>query len=402
MLFNTYAFLGFFLVVFSLYCVLSHQWQNRMLLAASFIFYGGWDYRFVFLMIFSASIDYVAALKIAGSTDQVVRKRWLIVGIVTNLLILGFFKYFNFFLSSGVALLEQLGLHGDPWTLSIVLPLGISFYTFQAISYVTDVYRKELEPIRSYRDYLLFVAFFPHLVAGPIQLAKILTAQVIKPRQMTWQGWQEGALLFLIGLFKKVVVADNLAAIVDKAFLAPEQQSSLTLLIGVYAFAFQIYADFSGYSDMARGIAKAMGFELMINFEHPYLSTSIADFWRRWHISLSTWLRDYIYIPLGGNRLGAWNTYRNLFLTMLIGGLWHGASWTFVLWGALHGVFLSVEKLQGVLRARLRAAIQPIPLAPPVPVGAPLAHLDEGHRRLPGRRPSSLHSQSIHSPRTRS
>jgi D-alanyl-lipoteichoic acid acyltransferase DltB (MBOAT superfamily) len=368
MLFNTVPFFFFFLLVFSLYCCLGHKWQNRMLLVASFVFYGWWDYRFVVLMIASASVDYVAALRVHAATAPAIRKRWLLGSVLTNLVILGFFKYYNFFVSSATDLLGRFGFHADPWTLSIILPLGISFYTFQAISYIVDVYRRELEPVRSYRDYLLFVAFFPHLVAGPIQLAKILTAQVVKPRHMTWQGWSEGSLLFLIGMFKKVVVADNLAPMVDLSFSNPSANSALTLLIGLYAFAFQIYADFSGYSDMARGLAKFMGFELMVNFEQPYFSSSITEFWRRWHISLSTWLRDYLYIPLGGNRLGTWNTYRNLFLTMLIGGFWHGASWNFVIWGGLHGVYLSVDKfLKRFARNREQAAE-----GPAVAIPAPL------------------------------
>ena len=351
MLFNSFTFFLFFAIVFTLYGALSHRWQNRMLLLASLVFYGWWDYlhatggRFLFLMLLTASIDYFTGAQLAKTTDAKVRKRWLWVSLASNFGILGYFKYCNFFLENVRAGLLALGLDPGPWALEITLPVGISFYTFQSLSYTIDIYRHELKPARNIFDFLLFVTFFPQLVAGPIERASHLLPQVEEPRRMTWAGWGQGATLILIGLFKKVAVADLLAPLAEKTFAAPESCSWRALLFGLYCFSFQIYADFSGYSDIARGVARMLGFELMENFNHPYFSASITEFWRRWHISLSTWLRDYLYIPLGGNRLGTWRTYLNLFATMLLGGLWHGASWAYVIWGALHGVFLAVHKL---------------------------------------------------------
>ncbi|MGC3966862.1 MAG: MBOAT family O-acyltransferase [Pirellulales bacterium] len=239
-----------------------------------------------------------------------------------------------------------------------MLPLGISFYTFQAVSYTVDVYRRELPPIRNYLDYMLFVTFFPQLVAGPIERAQNLIPQILEPRRMTWERWCEGSTLFLIGLFKKLAVADAVAPIADKVFDNVGSCSSSELLLGLYCFALQIYADFSGYSDMARGLARFLGFDLMVNFNQPYFSANITEFWRRWHISLSTWLRDYVYIPLGGNRHGRFATYRNLMATMLLGGFWHGASWNFVIWGGLHGLYLAVDKM---LREIWQAASANVP-----------------------------------------
>ncbi|GMV82550.1 MAG: O-acyltransferase [Planctomycetota bacterium] len=344
MLFNSFTFWIFFSVLFSLYGVLSHRAQNLLLLVGSYLFYGWWDWRFLSLMVFSSVVDYAMGLKIADSPDSPHRKKWLWISMVVNLGLLGFFKYFNFFVDSTVGMLGALGFEAHRPTLEIVLPVGISFYTFQTMSYTIDVYRGSLKPARNFWDFALFVSFFPQLVAGPIERASNLLPQVEQPRRMTWEGWCEGAALIVIGLFKKVAVADTLAPMAELAFHAPERCSGATLLWGLYAFSIQIYADFSGYSDMARGLARMMGFNLMENFQQPYFSASITEFWRRWHISLSTWLRDYLYIPLGGNRGGPAMGYRNLMLTMTLGGLWHGASWAFVVWGVLHGLYLAVHK----------------------------------------------------------
>ncbi len=344
MLFNSTTFWFFFAIVFSTYAVLSRRWQNGLLLVASYVFYGWWDYRFLVLMLASTVFDYVVGLKLATNSFPTARRRWITASLVGNLGLLGCFKYFNFFLDSTRSVLELMGFHADLWTLSIILPAGISFYTFQSLSYTIDIYRGHIQPARNFWDFALSVSFFPHLVAGPIQRADSLLRQIERPRSMTWDGWCEGSALVLIGLFKKMAIADMLAPLVERTFSRPEQCSSLILLFGVYCFAVQIYADFSGYTDIARGVARFMGFELMINFNQPYFAADITDFWRRWHISLSTWLRDYLYISLGGNRHGTLRTYRNLMLTMVLGGLWHGAAWTFVVWGALHGLYLAAHK----------------------------------------------------------
>jgi len=366
MLFSTYEFWVFFAIVFPLYFALSFRAQNFMLLAASYIFYSYWGsqgfdaaghpvanlhpwndpwrYRFAALMFLTASFDWYAGRRIEGAASTRAKKTWLILSLGSNLAVLGFFKYCNFFIKNTEALLHALGVQAPEIVLQVTLPVAISFYTFQSMAYTIDVYRGELKATARLSDFMLFVAYFPHLVAGPINRPKSLLSQCERPRRMTWDGWRQGALLILIGLFKKVVVADGLAPLADKAFSAPERASSLTLILGLYCYSVQIYTDFSGYSDIARGLAKLMGFELMENFNQPYFAASITEFWRRWHISLSTWLRDYLYIPLGGNRKGALRTYFNLFLTMLLGGLWHGANWTYVAWGGLHGIYLAVHK----------------------------------------------------------
>jgi alginate O-acetyltransferase complex protein AlgI len=345
MLFNSLEFLVFFAFVFTLYCAFSHAWQNRLLLVASYFFYACWDYRFCSLMLLTTVADYFISHRVAASADERLRKRWLLCSIVLNLGILGFFKYFNFFTESAHALLANFGIDVARPTLEIVLPVGISFYTFQEMSYVIDVYRKRIAPASSLPEFALFVSFFPQLVAGPIERSGNLLRQVQQPRRLKWDACCEGTALIVIGLFKKIAVADVLAGFAQQSFANPSSCSAGMLLFGLYCFSFQIYADFSGYTDIARGVAKLLGFELMENFNQPYFAASITEFWHRWHISLSTWLRDYLYIPLGGNRFGTFNTYRNLFLTMLLGGLWHGAAWTFVIWGALHGIFLAIHKM---------------------------------------------------------
>jgi D-alanyl-lipoteichoic acid acyltransferase DltB (MBOAT superfamily) len=354
MLFSTFHFWIFFLCVFGVYGSLSHRWQNRFLLVASYFFYAWWDqayawwhpfhYRFAALMFCTSALDYFVGTKIAAASDQARKRRWLMLSLIADLSVLGFFKYCNFFADSVQTGLSALGLHVPQWQLQIILPVGISFYTFQSMAYTIDMYRGKVKPARSLLDYLLFISYFPHLVAGPINRPQSLLSQCEQPRRMTWDGWREGAALIVIGLFKKIAIADTLAPLADQAFSTPDHCTRSTLWIGLYAFTFQIYADFSGYTDIARGLARLMGFELMRNFDQPYFAANVTEFWRRWHISLSSWLRDYLYIPLGGSRHGAAKTYRNLFLTMFLGGLWHGASWTFALWGMLHGIYLAVHR----------------------------------------------------------
>ena len=344
MLFNSLTFFIFFAVVYLLYLGLPHRGQNRLLLAASCLFYGAWDWRFLFLLLFSATLDFFLAQAVARSASPRTRRGWVAASVVLNLALLGFFKYFNFFADNLAALLQLLGFQASPHALRIVLPVGLSFYTFQSMSYIIDVYRGVLPPAKSWPEYALFVAFFPQLVAGPISRATSLLPQVQRPRVISDYGVSHGAYLILWGLFQKVVIADNICRLADTVFAQPPAEA-LTTLLGVYAFAIQIYCDFAGYSNIARGLAMLLGFQLMLNFRNPYFAADPSDFWRRWHISLSTWLRDYLYIPLGGNRGGPGRTQRNLMLTMLLGGLWHGAAWTYVAWGAFHGLLLIGHRL---------------------------------------------------------
>lgn len=319
------------------------EWRNAFLLAASYVFYAAWDYRFLSLLVFSTLVDFAVGLALARRTEPQVRRRWLLVSLVSNLGLLGVFKYFDFFAHSFAALLGSLGFEAEPYLLELVLPVGISFYTFQTLSYTIDVYRGRIGAERSLLNFAAFVAFFPQLVAGPIERAADLLPQFRRTRLVTAHRFESGAFLIGTGLFKKVVIADNVSSVADASF-ALEQPDALQVVVGVYAFAVQIYCDFSGYTDIARGSARWLGFELSRNFNLPYFATSPSDFWRRWHISLSSWLRDYLYIPLGGNRRGPRRTSLNLMATMLLGGLWHGAAWTFVLWGALHGLLLGVYR----------------------------------------------------------
>jgi D-alanyl-lipoteichoic acid acyltransferase DltB (MBOAT superfamily) len=345
MLFNSWTFLPFLGVVLALYHLLPHRAQNVMLLAASCVFYGAWDWRFLILLTASTSVDYAVGLMLDAAASPARRKLLVAASCAVNLGILGFFKYFNFFIDNARALVAATGADPGPWHLELVLPVGISFYTFHAMSYAVDIYRGKLAPVRNYLDYMLFVLYFPQLVAGPIARAAALIPQVTHPRRTTFDQVVSGLWLTLWGFFKKLVVADNLGRVADGVFNALEPPGGFLCLLGVYAFAFQIYGDFSGYTDIARGLGKLMGFELALNFQLPYAATDPRDFWSRWHISLSTWLRDYLYIPLGGNRGGTAATCRNLLLTMLLGGLWHGAAWNFVLWGAYHGLLLVGHRL---------------------------------------------------------
>ena len=342
MLFNSLEFVVFALVFYNFYLHLG-RWrvaQNGWLLAGSYVFYGWWDWRFLSLLLFSTVLDFYLGRKMLRCDDARRRKRLLWASLAGNLGVLGFFKYFNFFVGSAVDAANAVGVTLDPITLGIVLPVGISFYTFQTLSYSIDVYRGEVRPADSLLDFAVYVAFFPQLVAGPIERARTFLPQVQRPRSIDAGQLEAGVFLICWGFFKKVVIADNVAVIANAVFGDHHSYQGFDLLLGALAFTVQIYCDFSAYSDIARGLAKLMGFDLMVNFKLPYLSRSPSEFWRRWHVSLSTWLRDYLYIPLGGNRGGAGMMYRNLCITMLLGGLWHGAAWNFVFWGIFHGAIL--------------------------------------------------------------
>ncbi|MEO0370470.1 MAG: MBOAT family protein [Pseudomonadota bacterium] len=343
MLFTELVFWAFFAVVAVLYVVLPHRAQNRMLLVASYVFYGAWDWRFLSLILLSTAVDYVVGLRMHTAPQGVQRRRLLGISLAVNLGMLGVFKYFGFFVESFQSLLGTVGYVADPFVLSIVLPVGISFYTFQTLSYTIDIYRRDMAPTRDFFDFALFVAFFPQLVAGPIERARTLLPNITQPRQLSWDNLRRGAVLCLFGLIKKVVIADGIAPSVDAVYASPDP-ARLDVILATWLFAIQIYCDFSGYTDIARGVAKMLGFGLMRNFAQPYFATNPQEFWRRWHISLSTWLRDYLYVSLGGNRGGAGRTYRNLMLTMTLGGLWHGAAWNFILWGLYQGGALALHR----------------------------------------------------------
>ncbi len=345
MLFNSFTFVVFFAITYGLYVVLKPRAQNIMLLAASYVFYGWWDARFLGLILISTLLDYFCSLRIHAEKDQKKRRFFLLFSICSNLGILFFFKYFGFFAESLADALGLFGISPDFRLLHIVLPVGISFYTFQTMSYTIDVYGKKMLPARDFLDFALFVSFFPQLVAGPIERASSLLPQIQNRRTLNYKQIRQGCWLILLGYYKKVVLADNLAIFVNQIYNSPDEAHGLAIPAATLAFAFQIYGDFSGYSDIARGISKLMGIELMQNFRRPYFAVNPSDFWQRWHISLSTWLRDYLYIPLGGNRGSALRTYVNLSITMLLGGLWHGAAWNFVVWGAFHGLILVVYRI---------------------------------------------------------
>jgi alginate O-acetyltransferase complex protein AlgI len=343
MLFTQIEF--FFLLAAAFAAILlvkNHRAQKALLLVASYYFYAYWDWRFAGLLLACTAVNYWLSGLMEGSSPAR-RKLLVTIALVYSLGILGLFKYFNFFVDSFRAM---AGIAPDAGsTLDLILPAGISFYTFQTLSYTIDVYRRDLRQCARFSDFALFVAFFPQLVAGPIVRASEFLPQLETPRTLSWERAYDGFRQFTLGLFKKVFIADRLAAFIDPGFENAASLSGPTLWLVVIAYAVQIYCDFSGYSDMAIGIARAMGYDFTRNFDHPYLATSIQDFWRRWHISLSTWLRDYLYVPLGGNRRGRFRTYLNLFLTMVLGGLWHGANWTFVIWGAWHGIALALDRL---------------------------------------------------------
>ena len=340
MVFNSLHFAWFFVVVYALYRLLPHRGQNWLLLVASYYFYAAWDYRFVALLGASTLVDYSCGILLGSLINQRRRRlvMWLSIGF--NLALLGFFKYFNFFADNLHALFGTFGWQLDVITLRVLLPIGISFYTFVTMSYVIDVYRREIQPTRNLVDFAVFVAYFPHLVAGPILRATALLPQIQRPRAVSARQVRDGLWLIAWGFFQKIVVADNLAPIASRVFAPDAHATGIDVLLGTYAFAFQIFGDFAGYSNIARGTSKLMGIELIENFRFPYLVLTPQAFWRHWHISLSTWLRDYLYKPLGGSRGSAWATRRNLLVTMLLGGLWHGAAWTFLLWGLYQAVLL--------------------------------------------------------------
>src|SRR5229473_3120426 len=342
MLFDSPAYFIFLLPVVLIYWRLNRRQQNVFLLLASYFFYGWWDWRFLALMIGSTTMDFLIAQRITPSRTDSNRKKWLIFSLVLNFGILGIFKYFDFFTGSFSSALETLGIHHIPLPLiRVILPPGISFYTFQEVAYIVDVYKGRLEPAKSFLDYGLFISLFPHLIAGPIQRPGHLLPQVQKDRTFDADRFFDGLMLIFSGLVRKCVVADNCA------------------LLANAAFAWQVYGDFSGYSDIARGSAQLLGFHFMVNFRQPYLAHRLQEFWRRWHISLSTWLRDYLYIPLGGSTGGKWKTSLNLLTTMILAGLWHGANWTFVVFGAIHGVGLCVERLLSPSKAEFAGPASP-------------------------------------------
>ncbi|WP_282030969.1 MBOAT family O-acyltransferase [Winogradskyella eximia] len=346
MLFNSLEYLIFLPVVFIIYWLLknSYKKQNILLLISSYIFYGWWDYRFLSLIIFSSFLDYFVGQKIEDAIGDKNKKHWLLVSLFSNLGLLGIFKYYNFFADSFASTMSNIGWEVNDLTLNIILPVGISFYTFQTLSYSIDIYRNQIKASRDIVGFFTFVSLFPQLVAGPIERASNLIPQIERKRNLNITLIKTGIFQIFIGLFRKVAIADNLGIYVDSVYSNYEIHNSSTLLVATIFYAFQIYFDFSGYSDIAIGSAKLFGFKFNRNFNFPYFSRTLTEFWRRWHMSLSFWLRDYLYISLGGNRKGIIITYRNLLLTMLIGGLWHGSSWNFVIWGGIHGLFLSLEK----------------------------------------------------------
>src|SRR5437867_2658130 len=345
MLFDSPAFIAFLIPVVFILWRLNHRTQNVFLLLASYFFYGWWDWRFLALMVGSTTMDFLIAQKIVPEQQNPHRRKWFIFSLFLNFTILGIFKYFDFFAASFAGMLNNLGLHNIPLPLiRIILPPGISFYTFQEVAYIVDVYKGRIEASRSFFDYGLFISLFAHLIAGPIQRPGHLLPQTQKERTFDPDRFFDGLMLIFSGLIRKCIIADNCALLVNAAFGGQLGPPNLwVVLIGTYGFAWQVYGDFSGYSDIARGSAQLLGFHFMVNFRQPYLSKRLQEFWRRWHISLSTWLRDYLYIPMGGSRAGEWKTVKNLLITMVLAGLWHGAAWTYVAFGAIQGVALLVE-----------------------------------------------------------
>ncbi|GAA4231945.1 MBOAT family protein [Postechiella marina] len=351
MLFNSLEFFVFLIVVYLLHWIIlrkSLKFQNILLLLASYFFYGLWDWRFLSLILLSTIVDYYVGIQIFSSSKASVKKAWLLVSVIFNIGLLGFFKYYNFFIDSWVDLVAMLGYNiTNTWTLKVILPVGISFYTFQTMSYSLDIYYKKLKPTIHFLSFATFVSFFPQLVAGPIERASNLLSQIDSKRDFNYKQQVDGIKLIVWGLFKKVVIADAVAPIVDDIFSNYQNYSSSTLVLGAIFFGFQIYGDFSGYSDIAIGTAKLFGVELMSNFKFPFFSRNIAEFWRRWHISLSSWFQAYVYIPLGGSRQSKVITIRNVLIVFLISGFWHGANWTFVVWGLLHALFFIPVLLLG-------------------------------------------------------
>ncbi len=361
MLFNSFSFAIFLPVVFILYWFVTNKdlkLQNLLLLASSYFFYACWDYRFLFLLIFSTLLDYFTGIKMSEAANRNKKKFWFWLSIIINLGFLGIFKYYNFFAASFAEALSNLGLHVNVWTLKVILPVGISFYTFHGLSYVIDIYNDKIKPEKNYIDYAVFVSFFPLLVAGPIERATHLLPQIKKQRSFDYSKAIDGLRQILWGLFKKIVIADTCADFANIIFSNPDGFNGSTLLLGALFFTFQIYCDFSGYSDIALGTARLFGIELLRNFAFPYFSRDIAEFWRRWHISLSTWFRDYLYIPLGGSKGGTWMKVRNTFIIFLVSGFWHGANWTFIIWGALNAIYFLPLLLLNSNRTNLETVAQ--------------------------------------------
>ncbi|WP_034260097.1 MBOAT family O-acyltransferase [Altibacter lentus] len=365
MLFNSLDFALFFPVVFLLYWTFAKHLtvRNAFLLAASYFFYGWWDWRFLFLIAFSSLVDFFVGKYLYKATGNTRRKVLLWTSISVNIGLLAYFKYANFFIESFVDSFRLFGQDLEVAPLQIILPVGISFYTFQTLSYTIDIYKRKLEPTNNALAFFTFVAFFPQLVAGPIERASHLLPQFFKTYKFNYHQVKSGLLLMAFGLFKKMVIADRAAILVNQVYGDPGSYDGYQLVVATFFFAVQIYCDFSGYSDIAIGIARTMGFDLMKNFDSPYFSKSITEFWRRWHISLSTWFRDYVYIPLGGSRGGTYKTYANLFIVFLVSGLWHGAAFTFVIWGAIHGVIIVLEKAFTKQRENLKNGFQKLKLS---------------------------------------
>lgn len=366
MLFNSFEFIFLFLpvVLFLYYSLRNHRHKLILLLISSYFFYGYWNYKFVSLLLLSTTLDFYLGLAIHNAKTELLRKRLLILSVITNLGILGFFKYFNFFVDNFYELSSLITNDSRrTFFLDIVLPVGISFYTFQSMSYTIDIYYRHTEPHRDFFAFAAYVALFPQLVAGPIVRHSDLVYQLEDPKKgfFNAENFSKGIILFIVGLSKKIILADLLAAAVDPALVGLQNLSTLEAWLCTAGYTLQLYFDFSGYSDMAIGLGLMMNYDFPRNFNSPYKSRSITEFWQRWHISLSTWLRDYLYIPLGGNRFGIFKTYRNLFMTMLLGGFWHGAQWVYVVWGAYHGILLAIERaLKGKIKIRYESLKLPL------------------------------------------
>ena len=353
MVFNSVGFLIFFPIVLFLYFVLPKKVSWIMLLIASYYFYISWNVNLIFLIIFTTVISWVSSILIERSQNKAIRKLFLVITLVTCLGILFFYKYFNFLSDSVVEALKVFGIGADPFNLDLILPVGISFYTFQTLSYVIDVYRGDVKTEPNFFFYALYVVFFPQLVAGPIERPNNLIPQLHERHSLNWENTRNGLRKMLIGFFKKVVVADLLATYVNAVYNDAANATGLGVVIATVLFAVQIYCDFAGYTDIAIGCAEIMGIHLMQNFNRPYISESIPEFWRRWHISLSSWFKDYIYFPLGGSRCSLWKNLRNILIVFMVSGLWHGAAWTFVIWGALHGMYQVIGKLLKPVREKI-------------------------------------------------
>ena len=356
MLFNSLNFAIFFPIVFLLYWFVTNKslkFQNILLLVSSYFFYACWDWRFLFLLVFSTLLDYFTGIKMADAQNKTVKKFWFWLSISINLGFLGIFKYYNFFAESFADAILNLGIQVNPLTLNVILPVGISFYTFHGLSYVIDIYKDRIKAEKNFIDYSVFVSFFPLLVAGPIERATHLLPQIQKKREFDYSKAVDGLRQILWGLFKKIVIADQCAQHANLIFNDSANYSGSTLVIGALMFTFQIYCDFSGYSDIALGTARLFGIDLLRNFAFPYFSRDIAEFWRRWHISLSTWFRDYLYIPLGGSKGGMWMKVRNTFIIFLVSGFWHGANWTFIIWGLLNALYIMPSILLNTNRTNI-------------------------------------------------